>query len=94
MYMKFPTTWSYLRCEGIKIDALSERDEESDLYVFMNGSNTPFQSRGLNMRKSRWMKLFSEYGFEAKYHLRKANVVVESWSRKKSEAKNEFWIDV
>ncbi|GJV42350.1 hypothetical protein Tco_1420790 [Tanacetum coccineum] len=28
------------------------------------------------------------------YHLGKANVVVESWSRKKSEAKNEFWIDV
>ncbi|GKD29698.1 hypothetical protein Tco_1240476 [Tanacetum coccineum] len=33
-------------------------------------------------------------GFEAKYHLGKANVVVESWSRKKSEAKNKFWIDV
>ncbi|GJV10225.1 hypothetical protein Tco_1351766 [Tanacetum coccineum] len=46
------------------------------------------------MRQSRWMKLFSEYGFEAKYHLGKANVVVESWSRRKSEAKNEFWIDV
>ncbi|GJV08366.1 hypothetical protein Tco_1346022 [Tanacetum coccineum] len=43
---------------------------------------------------SRWMKLFSEYGFKAKYHLGKENVVVESWSRKKSEAKNEFWIDV
>ncbi|GJZ75524.1 putative ribonuclease H-like domain-containing protein [Tanacetum coccineum] len=38
---------------------------------------------------SRWMKLFNEYGFEAKYHLGKANVVVESWSRKKSEAKNK-----
>ncbi|GJV63697.1 hypothetical protein Tco_1474525 [Tanacetum coccineum] len=46
------------------------------------------------MRQSRWMKLFSEYGFKAKYHLGKENVVVESWSRKKSEAKNEFWIDV
>ncbi|GJU25253.1 hypothetical protein Tco_1163874 [Tanacetum coccineum] len=46
------------------------------------------------MRRSRWMKLFSEYGFKAKYHLGKENVVVESWSRKKSEAKNEFWIDV
>ncbi|GJY45596.1 hypothetical protein Tco_0434659 [Tanacetum coccineum] len=43
---------------------------------------------------SRWMKLFNEYGFEAKYHLGKENVVVESWSRKKSEAKNKFWIDV
>ncbi|GKB50027.1 hypothetical protein Tco_0900780, partial [Tanacetum coccineum] len=46
------------------------------------------------MRQSRWMNLFSEYGFEAKYHLGKANVVVESWIRKKSEAKNKFWIDV
>ncbi|GJS79720.1 hypothetical protein Tco_0729601 [Tanacetum coccineum] len=46
------------------------------------------------MRQSRWMKLFSEYGFKAKYHLGKENVVVESWSRKKSEAKNEFWIDI
>ncbi|GJV84300.1 hypothetical protein Tco_1524198 [Tanacetum coccineum] len=45
------------------------------------------------MRQSRWMKLFSEYGFKAKYHLGKENVVVESWSRKNSEAKNEFWID-
>ncbi|GJR14324.1 hypothetical protein Tco_0796976 [Tanacetum coccineum] len=35
------------------------------------------------MRQSRWMKLFSECGFEVKYHLGKANVVVESWSRKK-----------
>ncbi|GJW54137.1 hypothetical protein Tco_0098222, partial [Tanacetum coccineum] len=43
---------------------------------------------------SRWMKLFNEYGFKAKYHLGKANVVVESWSRKKSEAKNKFWINV
>ncbi|GJR45263.1 hypothetical protein Tco_1313366 [Tanacetum coccineum] len=41
-------------------------------------------------RQGRWMKLFSEYGFEAKYHLGKANVVVESWSRRKSEAKNKF----
>ncbi|GJV95775.1 hypothetical protein Tco_1547352 [Tanacetum coccineum] len=43
---------------------------------------------------SRWMKLFSEYGFEVQYHMGRENVVVESWSRKKSEAKNEFWIDV
>ncbi|GJV47571.1 hypothetical protein Tco_1437783 [Tanacetum coccineum] len=58
-----------------------------------------FQQRGSyldveGIKWSRWMKLFSEYGFKAKYHLGKENVVVESWSRKKSEAKNEFWIDV
>ncbi|GJX06458.1 hypothetical protein Tco_0194390, partial [Tanacetum coccineum] len=49
---------------------------------------------GANDFVSRWMKLFSEYGFEAKYHLGKASVVVESWSMRKSEAKNEFEIDV
>ncbi|GJX47671.1 hypothetical protein Tco_0272861 [Tanacetum coccineum] len=37
----------------------------------------------LSERDSRWMKLFSEYGFEAKYHLGKANVDVVPWSRKK-----------
>ncbi|GJX36737.1 hypothetical protein Tco_0248294, partial [Tanacetum coccineum] len=53
----------------------------------------PIMLEALSEGDSRWMKLFSEYGFEAKYHLGKANVVVESWSRKKSEAKNKFWID-
>ncbi|GKB73029.1 hypothetical protein Tco_0934441 [Tanacetum coccineum] len=45
-----------------------------------------FQQRGsyLDVEGIKW----------AKYHLGKENVVVESWSRKKSEAKNEFWIDV
>ncbi|GKA54998.1 hypothetical protein Tco_0753947 [Tanacetum coccineum] len=32
---------------------------------------------------SRWMKLFNEYGFKAKYHLGKANVDVVPWNRKK-----------
>ncbi|GJX74388.1 hypothetical protein Tco_0312983 [Tanacetum coccineum] len=50
----------------------------------------PIMLEALSERDRRWMKLFSEYGFKAKYHLRKANVVVESWSRRKSEAKNEF----
>ncbi|GKA73024.1 hypothetical protein Tco_0779240 [Tanacetum coccineum] len=46
------------------------------------------------MRQSRWMKLFSEFDFEVKYHLGKANVDVVPWSMKKGEAKNEFEIDV
>ncbi|GJT59921.1 putative reverse transcriptase domain-containing protein [Tanacetum coccineum] len=48
---------------------------------------------GLNRRQGPWMKLFSEYGFEAKYHLGKANVVVESWN-KTSKAKNASTWDV
>ncbi|GJV98000.1 hypothetical protein Tco_1549577 [Tanacetum coccineum] len=68
--------------------------EGADDFVVLKKDCMTNMVEGLNMRKSRWMKLFSEYSFEAKYHLRKANVVVESWSRKKSKAKNEFWIDV
>ncbi|GJX67113.1 hypothetical protein Tco_0302840 [Tanacetum coccineum] len=85
---------SYLEEEGIKWQGfgsiLSRREREiactlRHLKVLMKDCMT---------NVSRWMKLFNEYGFEAKYHLGKANVVVESWSRKKSEAKNKFWIDV
>ncbi|GJZ12695.1 hypothetical protein Tco_0547925 [Tanacetum coccineum] len=32
------------------------------------------------MRQSRWMKLFSEFDFEVKYHLGKANVDVVPWN--------------
>ncbi|GJX30045.1 hypothetical protein Tco_0238124 [Tanacetum coccineum] len=39
------------------------------------------------MRQSQWMKLFNEYGFEAKYHLGKANVVVESIRRPKQRTR-------
>ncbi|GJV42842.1 hypothetical protein Tco_1427378 [Tanacetum coccineum] len=48
-------------------------------------------TREARIWKHAWKK---KEKFEAKYHLGKANVVVELWSRKKSEAKNEFWIDV
>ncbi|GJR45264.1 hypothetical protein Tco_1313367 [Tanacetum coccineum] len=65
----------------------------NDFVVLMKDCMTNMVE-GLNRRQGRWMKLFSEYGFEAKYHLGKANVVVESWSRRKSEAKNKLWIDV
>ncbi|GKC26534.1 hypothetical protein Tco_1033828 [Tanacetum coccineum] len=30
-------------------------------------------------------EVFSEFDFEAKYHLGKANIVVDAWNRKKKE---------
>nr|GEV02774.1 reverse transcriptase domain-containing protein [Tanacetum cinerariifolium] len=45
-------------------------------------STTHFQSEGLNMRQRRWMELFSDYGCETKYHMGKANIVVDAWRRK------------
>ncbi|GJY93794.1 putative reverse transcriptase domain-containing protein, partial [Tanacetum coccineum] len=36
----------------------------------------------LNMRQRRWLELLSDYDCEIRYHLRKANVVVDALSRK------------
>nr|GEY94964.1 putative reverse transcriptase domain-containing protein [Tanacetum cinerariifolium] len=40
------------------------------------------RGEGLNMRQRRWMELFSDYGCETKYHMGKANIVVDAWRRK------------
>nr|GEY66719.1 putative reverse transcriptase domain-containing protein [Tanacetum cinerariifolium] len=34
------------------------------------------------MRQRRWMELFCDYGCETKYHIGKANIVVDAWRRK------------
>nr|GEU46003.1 hypothetical protein [Tanacetum cinerariifolium] len=36
----------------------------------------------LNMRQRRWLELLSDYDYELRYHLRKANVVADTLSRK------------
>nr|GEW58412.1 putative reverse transcriptase domain-containing protein [Tanacetum cinerariifolium] len=64
-----------------KIEALGVQDEECDLDG-SRASTRHFQSEGLNMRQRRWMKLFSDYGCEIKYHMGKANIVVDVWIRK------------
>ncbi|GJY82877.1 reverse transcriptase domain-containing protein [Tanacetum coccineum] len=41
-----------------------------------------FAHKELNMRQKRWIKLFSDYDCEIRYHLGKANVVADTLSRK------------
>ncbi|GKE78984.1 putative reverse transcriptase domain-containing protein [Tanacetum coccineum] len=41
-----------------------------------------FSQRELNMRQCRWIKLFSDYDCEIRYHPGKANVVANALSRK------------
>nr|GEU69209.1 hypothetical protein [Tanacetum cinerariifolium] len=41
-----------------------------------------FSQKELNMRQRRWIEFFSDYDYEIRYHLGKANVVVEALSRK------------
>ena len=38
--------------------------------------------RDLNLRQRRWMKLIKDYDCVIDYHLRKANVVADAFSRK------------
>ncbi|RDY04817.1 Retrovirus-related Pol polyprotein from transposon 17.6, partial [Mucuna pruriens] len=41
-----------------------------------------FDQRELNIRQIRWMEFLKDYDFELKYHLRKANIVADTFSRK------------
>nr|GEU82555.1 putative reverse transcriptase domain-containing protein [Tanacetum cinerariifolium] len=52
--------------------------------VFTNHKSLPhiLDQKELNMRQHRWLELLSEYNFEIRYHLRKANVVADALSRK------------
>ena len=41
-----------------------------------------FTQKELNMRQRRWLELIKDYDCEINYHPRKANIVVDSLSRK------------
>ena len=49
-------------------------DHKSIMYLF--------SQKELNMRKRRWLEFLKDYDFELSYHPGKANVVVDSLSRK------------
>ncbi|GJW49410.1 hypothetical protein Tco_0090761 [Tanacetum coccineum] len=68
-----------------EVSALLDRKEGNELVLALPEGVDDFVvlMKDFMTNVSRWMKLFSEYGFEAKYHLRKGNVDVVPWSRKK-----------
>ncbi|GJS78775.1 hypothetical protein Tco_0728656 [Tanacetum coccineum] len=63
--------------------ALPEEADDFVVYYDERSKELEACSNKERRRHSPWMKLFSEYGFEAKYHLGKANVDVVPWNRKK-----------
>ncbi|GJZ45258.1 hypothetical protein Tco_0592854 [Tanacetum coccineum] len=73
------------RCGRNQLEALSERDMESNLYGINDVLTTTLITReGIDHRgKMMDVCYLSEFDFEAKYHLGKANVDVVPWSRKK-----------
>ncbi|GJS60769.1 reverse transcriptase domain-containing protein [Tanacetum coccineum] len=68
---------------------LSLPDGVEDFVVYCDASNQGLgcvlmqrNKKELNMRQRRWIKLFSDYECEIRYHPGKANVVVDALSRK------------
>ncbi|GKA02318.1 putative reverse transcriptase domain-containing protein [Tanacetum coccineum] len=51
-----------------------------------------FDQKELNMRQRRWIELFSDYECEIRYHLGKANVVADAFSRKGRVKPRRIWV--
>ncbi|GKC92656.1 putative reverse transcriptase domain-containing protein [Tanacetum coccineum] len=54
----------------------------SVIYIDHKSLQCIFDQKELNMRQRRWIKLFSDYDCEIRYHPSKANVVADALSRK------------
>nr|GEU63423.1 putative reverse transcriptase domain-containing protein [Tanacetum cinerariifolium] len=61
--------------------ALMQRGK-SVIYTDHKSLQHIFDQKELNMRRRRWIELFSDYECEIRYHPRKANVVADAFSRK------------
>nr|GEZ21745.1 putative reverse transcriptase domain-containing protein [Tanacetum cinerariifolium] len=57
-------------------------ETKSVIYTDHKSLQHIFNQKELNMRQRRWIKLFSDYDCEIRYHLGKANVVADALSRK------------
>nr|GEW87688.1 putative reverse transcriptase domain-containing protein [Tanacetum cinerariifolium] len=55
---------------------------KSVIYMDHKSLQHIFSQKELNMRQHRWIELFSDYDGKIRYHLGKANVVVDALSRK------------
>nr|GEW46808.1 putative reverse transcriptase domain-containing protein [Tanacetum cinerariifolium] len=64
----------------ISLDTWSTR--VSVIYTDHKSLQHIFDQKELNMRQRRWIKLFSDYEYEIRYHLGKANVVADALRRK------------
>ncbi|GKD73288.1 putative reverse transcriptase domain-containing protein, partial [Tanacetum coccineum] len=54
----------------------------SVIYTYYKSLQHNFSKKELNMRQRRWIKLFSEYDCEIRYHPGKANIVADALSSK------------
>ncbi|GJW29776.1 putative reverse transcriptase domain-containing protein [Tanacetum coccineum] len=69
----------------LRIDELFDQLQGSSVYSKINLRSDLqhiLDHKDLNMRQCRWLELLSDYDFEIRYHLGKANVVADALSRK------------
>ena len=56
--------------------------ETCEIFTYHKSLKYLFSQKELNMRQRRWIELLKDYDCIIRYHLRKANVVVDTLSRK------------
>ncbi|GJS83474.1 putative reverse transcriptase domain-containing protein [Tanacetum coccineum] len=72
----------YCDTSGIGLGCVLMQRSKSVIYTDHKSLQHIFSQKELNMRKHRWIGLFSDYDCEICYHPGKANVVVDALSRK------------
>ncbi|GJW04306.1 putative reverse transcriptase domain-containing protein [Tanacetum coccineum] len=83
-----PVAKSLYHLAPSEMEELSSQLKELQDKGFIRPSSSPwgaphiFNQKELNMHQRRWIELFSDYDFENRYHLGKANVVTDALSRK------------
>nr|GEU36455.1 putative reverse transcriptase domain-containing protein [Tanacetum cinerariifolium] len=72
----------YCDASGIGLGCVLMQRVKSVIYMDHKSLHHIFSRKELNMRRRRWIELFSDYGCEIRYHPGKANMVDDALSRK------------
>nr|GEW70969.1 retrotransposon protein, putative, Ty3-gypsy subclass [Tanacetum cinerariifolium] len=72
----------YCDAFGIGLRGVLMQRSKSVIYTDHKSLQHIFSQKELNMRRRRWIELFSDYDYEIRYHPGKANVVVDALSKK------------
>nr|GEV10561.1 reverse transcriptase domain-containing protein [Tanacetum cinerariifolium] len=76
------TAFQLLKQKLYEASILTLKKGNDDFVVYCDASHQGLGAKELSMRQRRWLELLADYGYEIRYHPRKANVAADALSRK------------